>query len=61
MKATVLALPVLGLVFGFAGPAGAWQSDRLSVTEATVVSQQSTCKEGEEWNEDTKKCVKKEG
>lgn len=61
MKATVLALPVLGLVLGFAIPAGASQADRTSASDAAVFSQQSTCKEGEEWNDESKKCEKKEG
>jgi hypothetical protein len=61
MKATVLTLPILGLVFGFAAPVNASQNDRLSLSDVTAASQQSKCKEDEVWDAETEKCVKKEG
>ena len=62
MKTTVLTLPALALIFGFAAPVSA-SSDSVAVSngKTAIVNQQSTCKEGEERNDDTKKCEKKEG
>lgn len=61
MKTTITALPALALVLGFMTPASAAPQQGLALTKGSpaVVSQQSTCKEGETWNEDTKKCEKK--
>lgn len=63
MKTLALTLPVLG-IFALATPASAVSPASLApgaMSGSIVVSQQDTCKEGEQWNEDTKKCEKKEG
>ncbi|MHA1164843.1 MAG: hypothetical protein ACTSP0_04585 [Alphaproteobacteria bacterium] len=62
MKNAAMALPVLGLILGFASPAGATVSKSLilqSKGHVSIVKQQSTCKEGEMWDEKEKKCMKK--
>jgi hypothetical protein len=51
-------------VFGFVAPAGAVASKSLvsvATIDSSVIYQQDKCKEGEKWNEETKKCEKKEG
>lgn len=62
MKTTVLTLPALALIFGFAAPVSA-SSDSVAVSngKTAIVAQQSKCKEGETWDAETEKCVKKEG
>jgi len=62
MKNAAMALPVLGLILGFASPVGATVSESLilqSNGNMNIVQQQDTCKEGEIWDEKEKKCVKK--
>lgn len=64
MKSVAIAIPLVGLVLGLAGPASATVSKGhilQSKYDVPLVQQQSTCKEGEVWNEETKKCEKKEG
>ncbi len=55
MKSTALALMACGLFLVFAAPvvATGWKGS------APLVNQQDTCKDGEVWDEATKKCVKK--
>lgn len=63
MKNTIAALPILGLVLGFAGPAGATSMKSLILQSGgatSIVQQQETCKEGEIWDETEQKCKKKE-
>jgi len=63
MKNAATALPVLILILGFAGPAGATAIKSLTLQSAgsmDIVQQQSTCREGEVWDETEKKCKKKE-
>ena len=54
-----LALPVLGLAIGLAGPVSAAALNGISFSGSAVVAeQQTTCKEGEVWDETKQKCVK---
>ena len=62
MQKAAMALPVLGLLLGFTSPVGATISKSLilqSKGDVSIVQQQSTCKEGEMWDEKEKKCIKK--
>ena len=57
-----LALPILGLVLGFTSPVSAATPDGIALKGTAVVAgQQTKCKEGEMWDENQKKCVKKQG
>ena len=56
-----LALPILGLVLGFTSPVSAATMDGIALKGTAVVGQQTKCKEGEMWDENQKKCVKKQG
>lgn len=62
MKTAALSLPLFALLLGLAVPASAADRSGVSVSKDTAtVSQQDTCKEDEVWDDETKKCVKKEG
>lgn len=56
-----LALPILGLALAVSSPASAATLDGATAKSTAVVAQQTKCKEGEKWDENMKKCVKKEG
>ena len=60
MKNVAMALPVLGLILGFASPAGAAVSKSPILQSNEIVQQQDTCKKDEVWDEKEKKCMKKE-
>lgn len=63
-KNAAIVVPLFGLVLGLAVPAGAVVSKSHILqmkNDVPIVQQQSTCKEGETWNEETQKCEKKEG
>ena len=62
MKKAAIALPVLGLILGFASPTGATVSKSATLQtkgNVNLVQQQSTCKTDEVWDEKEKKCLKK--
>jgi len=64
MSKLTLTLSIAGFILGAAGPmSGMAQATdgRMLRPQATVISAQEDCKEGETWNEETKKCEVKEG
>jgi hypothetical protein len=64
MSKLTLTLAVAGYILGAAGPlSGIAQATdgRMLTPQATVISAQEDCKEGETWNEETQKCDVKEG
>ena len=55
MKDAAMMLALLGFIYGVAAPAVAVSLDR----HGAIVFETDKCKDGETWDEATKKCVRK--